>query len=67
GLTQFPLATRRACQQTIGATGHVESDMREGGFCAILFRTDRKSLILKRRDGGVVDRARLEIEARQPH
>jgi hypothetical protein len=33
--------------------------MREGRFCAILFQTARKSLILKRRDGGVVDRARL--------
>jgi len=27
----------------------------------------RNSLILKRRDGGVVDRARLESEAGQPH
>ena len=34
--------------------------MREGGFCAILFLTVRNLLILKRRDGGVVDRARLE-------
>jgi hypothetical protein len=33
----------------------------EGGFCSTLFRTARNSLILKRRDGGVVDRARLEI------
>ena len=54
---------RFARQQTIGATGHVESDMREGGFCAILFQTVRNSLILKRRDGGVVDRARLEIDS----
>jgi hypothetical protein len=39
--------------------------MREGGFCAILIQTVRNSLILKRRDVGVVDRARLEIEVRQ--
>ena len=35
----------------------------KGGFCATLFRAFRKSLILKRRDGGVVDRARLESVA----
>src|SRR3954462_8616735 len=46
GLTQFVFSSRRACLQTIGTTGHVESDMREGRFCAILFRTARKSLIL---------------------
>jgi hypothetical protein len=40
--------------------GDAESDMREGGFCATLFETVRNLLILKRRDGGVVDRARLE-------
>jgi len=34
------------CQQTIGITGHAESDMREGGFCATLFQAARKSLIL---------------------
>jgi hypothetical protein len=34
--------------------------MREGRFCAILFEAARKPLILKRRDVGVVDRARLE-------
>jgi hypothetical protein len=33
----------------------------EGGFCATLFLTIRKSLILKRRDAGAVDQARLEI------
>ena len=32
----------------------------EGGFCVRLSRTARKALILKRRDVGVVDRARLE-------
>ena len=39
----------------------------EGGFCATLHQTARKSLILKRRDVGVVDRARLESEAGQQH
>jgi Carboxypeptidase regulatory-like domain len=35
----------------------------EGGFCATLFQTGRNSLILKRRDVGVVDRARLESDS----
>jgi hypothetical protein len=34
GLTQFPVTSPRAWQQTIGTTGDVESDMREGRFCA---------------------------------
>src|SRR3954468_3958172 len=46
GLTQFGFSSRRACLQTIGTTGHAESDMREGGFCAILFQAARKSSIL---------------------
>src|SRR5262245_59972324 len=33
------------------------------GFCAALFRTVRKPLILKRRDAGAVDQARLESVA----
>src|SRR5262245_59822214 len=43
---------------------HARLDVREGGFCAILIQTVRNSLILKRRDGGVVDRARLESVCR---
>jgi hypothetical protein len=46
GLTQFPFAPPRACQQPVGTTRHAESDMREGTFCATLFQTARKSLIL---------------------
>ena len=34
------------CPQTIGTTGHAESDMHEGWFCATLFQAARKSLIL---------------------
>src|SRR3954447_612120 len=64
GLTQFGFSSRRAYLQTIGTTGHAESDMREGRFCAILFQAARKSLILKWRDVGVVDRARLESVCR---
>src|SRR4051812_21200501 len=63
-LTQFGFSSRRAYLQTIGTTGHAESDMREGRFCAILFQAARKSLILKWRDVGVVDRARLESVCR---
>ena len=36
-------------------------------FCDNALGTARKSLILKRRDGGVVDRARLESEAGHEH
>ena len=39
----------------------------EGGFCATLFQTARKSLILKWRDVGVVDRARLENDSGELH
>jgi hypothetical protein len=46
GLTQFPFSSRGVCLQTIGTTGHAESNMREGRFCARLFQTDRKLLIL---------------------
>jgi hypothetical protein len=46
GLTQFRFSSRVVCLQTIGTTGHAESNMREGRFCARLFQTDRKSLIL---------------------
>jgi hypothetical protein len=46
GLTQFLLSSRYACRQSTGTAGHVESDMRKGRFCAILFKTVRKSLIL---------------------
>ena len=64
GLTQFQLLPRRACPQRIGTIGNAESDMREGGFCAILFQTVRNSLILKRRDVRVVEGARLESVCR---
>jgi hypothetical protein len=46
GLTQFRFASTRAWQQTVETTGHLRSDMREGGFCATLFQTARNSLIL---------------------
>jgi hypothetical protein len=37
---------KRARRQTIGTRGHIESDIREGGFCATLFKTARNLLIL---------------------
>src|SRR4051812_42844358 len=45
-LTQFPFVLLRRWQQTIGTTGHVRSNVREGRFCATLFWTIRNSLIL---------------------
>ena len=41
GLTQFRFRPARACQQTIGTTRHLRSNMREGRFCATLFQTAR--------------------------
>jgi hypothetical protein len=46
GLTQFRSWSRRRRQQTIEQIGHVESNMREGRFCATLFQTACNSLIL---------------------
>jgi hypothetical protein len=46
GLTQFRFVPPRACRQAIGTTRHLRSNMREGRFCAALFRTARNSLIL---------------------
>src|SRR6516165_31144 len=46
GLTQFSSSSRHARHQTIGTTEDVESDMREGRFCARLSGTARNSLIL---------------------
>ena len=45
-------------------TNHMakQQDLKEGS-CATLFQTVRKSLILKRRDAGAVDQARLEIDS----
>ena len=64
GLTQFRFRSPRVCQQAIGTTGHLRSNMREGRFCAILFLAARNSLILKRRDVRVVEGARLESVCR---
>jgi hypothetical protein len=41
--------------------------MREGRFCAILFQAVRNLLILKRRDAGAVDQARLESAFGEAH
>src|SRR5262249_55053930 len=60
GLTQLDLTRSHASPQPIGSTRNVRPDIREGGFCATLVRAARNSLILRRRDVGVVDRARLE-------
>ena len=54
---------RITSQQAIGITRDIRLDMRERRFCAILFQTARKPLILKRRDVRVVEGARLESKA----
>jgi hypothetical protein len=67
GLSQFLTPNTVTCPQTIENTQDVRLNMREGGFCVILIATACNSLILKRRDVGVVDRARLESEAGERH
>ncbi len=56
-----------ACPQTAEYKSYRGTLGFEGAFCDNLFRAVRKSLILKRRDVGVVDRARLESEACEQH
>ena len=46
GLTQFRFVPPRVCRQAIGTTRLLRSNMREGRFCATLFRTARNLLIL---------------------
>ena len=67
GLTQFQKPSVLLRSQIAGSMGDRGDAGFEGAFCATLFRTARNSLILKRRDVRVVEGARLEIEAGQPH
>src|SRR5439155_2399896 len=61
GLTQFPRRWFLARPQTAEYKSSRRTVGFEGAFCDNQIQTARKSLILKRRDVGVVDRARLEI------
>jgi hypothetical protein len=63
GLTQFPNRIDPALPQSAEDKPHCGTLVFEGGFCATLFRTAREPLILKRRDAGAVDQARLEIDS----
>jgi hypothetical protein len=67
GLTQFLRESIQARSQTAEYEPHRERVGFEGGFCDKLLRTARKPLILKRRDAGAVDQARLEIETGHAH
>jgi hypothetical protein len=60
GLTQFPRGSVSDVPQNVEFKSHRATVRFKGGFCATLFQAARKPLILKRRDVGVVDRARLE-------
>ena len=46
GLTQFLRCSVSACPQTVECKSHRGTGRIEGGFCATLFQTVRKSLIL---------------------
>jgi hypothetical protein len=61
GLTQFPRRSSQAGLQTAEYKRHQGTLGFEGPFCDNQIQAARNSLILKRRDVGVVDRARLEI------
>jgi hypothetical protein len=67
GLPRFSQRTLWARLQTTEYKRHGRTAGFEGGFCPTLFRTVRNSLILKRRDVGVVDRARLESDFGEHH
>src|SRR5882757_5039499 len=60
GLTQFPRGSVSGVPQSVEFKSHRATVRFKGGSCATLFQAARKPLILKRRDVGVVDRARLE-------
>jgi len=67
GLTQFPRGSVSGVPQSVEFKSHRATVRFEGGFCATLFQAARKPLILKRRDVGVVDRARLESDFGEAH
>ena len=67
GLTQSPRTTILHWRQPAEFKQHRGVVWEFIGVCATLFETARKSLILKRRDVRVVEGARLENEAGQPH
>ena len=67
GLTQFLTQSPDASPQIAEDKSICGTAGFEGGFCATLFRTARKSLILKRRDVRVVEGACLESGAGQRH
>src|SRR5215510_15021820 len=64
GLTQFLTQSPDASPQIAEDKSICGTAGFEGGFCATLFRAVRNSLILKRRDAGAVDQARLESVCR---
>jgi len=61
GLTQFLTQSLDVSPQIAEDKSICGTAGFEGGFCAALFQTVRNLLILKRRDAGAVDQARLEI------
>ncbi len=67
GLTQFRADRSYLLSQLAEYKPHPGTLGFEGGFCDNQIRTARKSLILKRRDVGVVDRARLENDSGDAH
>jgi len=63
GLTQFPRRPICASPQIAEYKPHPGKLGFESAFCDNQIRIRRKSLILKRRDAGAVDQARLEIDS----
>ena len=67
GLTQFPGLADLASVELVESKQDQQERTRRTGVCDNLFETVRNLLILKRRDAGAVDQARLENESGGAH
>ena len=67
GLTQFPGLADLASVELVESKQDQQERTRRTGVCDNLFETVRNLLILKRRDAGAVDQARLESDSGDSH
>ena len=67
GLTQFPGLADLASVELVESKQDQQERTRRTGVCDNLFESVRNLLILKRRDAGAVDQARLENESGDAH
>ena len=67
GLTQFSRLASLASVEPAESKRDLRKRTRGTGVCDNLFEPARNLLILKRRDAGAVDQARLESDSGEPH